>query len=753
MVSLPGLCLCIIIGIAPLFWLPVLPSFTAIYAIMFAAVLASCRSLRVWRYVALLLWSLCWGLLAAKQSLWPIEFLADKTLTAEVKITASDNGRVNTLRILRINGRHLLPAPGVNVYDAALPQPACMGQRWQMTLKLSAVHGRLNEGGFDAQRYALAQQLPLRGRIISAVPLDLRCGWRAQFIRRISAQMHDLPWKGVLLALGFGERAGLSAPDKQLLQTTGTAHLMAISGLHIGLSGTLGWGLVRLMQRLLPARHINWRLPLYGGLLMATLYTWLAGAQAPAVRTLLTMWICAGLRLKGGHMSGWHLWLICVAAMAFADPLVMLSDSFLLSVSAVAGLLFWYQWLPLRLSSRSALLRHGLGLAHLQLGMMLLLLPIQLAMFHGISLSNWPANMLAVPVVTFITVPLILLAMMLTLLPGVSHWLLTFADLTLEGVFTYLRWLPDSWLALDGRYFWLMFVPWGGLIVMRFCTWRVWQGTILALSVIALYPFWRDKPAQEWFVHMLDVGHGLAIVVERNHHAVLYDSGNAWQGGDSGQLIITPWLRWHHLIPDRLILSHEHLDHRGGLESLRAAWPGMRIQSSLNEIGHFPCWQGMRWRWQGLYFSVHWPPRGWRGKGNNRSCVVKIDDGYHRILLTGDLESAGEQTMVRSQKEALQADVLQVPHHGSRTSSTLSLLKQVSPDIAVASVARYNAWRLPSVAVVQRYRERDIHWYDTARYGQITLRFGAGKPAVTGFREHILPRWYHQWFGVTPVNR
>ncbi len=753
MVSLTGLCLSVIAGMLPLLWLAELPSTGIIGLLMVTAALASVPAKRECRYLALALWMLCWGLLAAKQALWPVQMLSNRTVNADVVISATTDDKVSELRIQRIDGRWLLPQPGVRVYQAALSKPACSGQRWRMVLRLTPVHGRLNRGGFDAQRYALAQQVTLRGNIISAQPISTQCDIRSRFIARITEQSQSLPWQGVLLALGFGERMGLSEADRELLKNTGTAHLMAISGLHIGLSGAVGWLLVRLVQRMLPARYIGWRLPLCGGLLMAVVYTWLAGAQPPAVRTMLSMLVFGVLRLSGMRVSGWQIWLSCVAVMLFAEPLALLSDSFLLSISAVAGLLFWYQWLPFTKKKLPIGVKQVLSLAHLQAGMMMLLLPMQVAIFHGISLSNWPANLVAVPTVTFVTVPLILLAMMLTPFADVARPLLTLADMSLEWVFAYLRALPDVWLALDERYLWLSLAPWLLLIVWRFRSVLTWGASVVVLAVAMFYPFWREKPPTGWALHMLDIGHGLALVVERNQRAILYDSGAAWQGGDSGKQVIIPWLRWHHLTPERLILSHAHLDHSGGLKSLQSAWPLMEVQSSQGEEGHVPCWQGMRWHWQGLQFSVHWPPRGWQGAGNNRSCVVMIDDGQHRVLLTGDLEASAELAMVRSQRALLQADVLQVPHHGSRTSSSPLLLRQVSPSLALASVARYSAWRLPSTVILRRYRERHIRWYDTARHGQLTVRFGEGEPQVQSFREQILPRWYHQWFGVIPVNR
>lgn len=246
---------------------------------------------------------------------------------------------------------------------------------------------------------------------------------------------------------------------------------------------------------------------------------------------------------------------------------------------------------------------------------------------------------------------------------------------------------------------------------------------------------------------MLDIGHGLAIVIERHGRAILYDSGNAWPGGDSAQQTIIPWLRWHHLKPEGVIISHEHLDHRGGLESFTSTWPTMWIRSSLHWAGHIPCVKGAHWRWQGLIFTVHWPPDGYQERGNNRSCVVKVDDGEHSILLTGDIEASAELAMLKNQWQPLQADILQVPHHGSRTSSTPTLLSVVNGKAALASASRYNAWRLPSAKVVKRYQQHRYQWFDTAHAGQLSVSFSSGQWKIEGLREQISPRWYHEWFG------
>ncbi|AGN87959.1 hypothetical protein H650_23390 [Enterobacter sp. R4-368] len=361
---------------------------------------------------------------------------------------------------------------------------------------------------------------------------------------------------------------------------------------------------------------------------------------------------------------------------------------------------------------------------------------------------------MAIPLVTFITVPLILLGMLLHLIGPVTGelacWYL--ADKTLDFLFAFLHWLPAGWLNVDMRWQWLAWLPWLALIVWRLHLWPNVPALCLVCLTLLTLPFWRNERQGEWAVHMLDVGQGLAMVIERNGKAILYDTGVAWPGGDSGQQLIIPWLRWHALQPEGVILSHEHLDHRGGLDSLLETWPALWIRSPLGWAAHQPCFRGQQWQWQGLTFTVHWPLSGTGTKGNNRSCVVRVDDGQHSFLLTGDIEAAGEMAMLSHYWTHLQSTLVQVPHHGSNSSSSLPFVQRIGGEAALASASRYNAWRFPSIKVIDRYREQGYRWYDTPHQGQLTVSFTPQGWEIHSLRDQLLPRWYHQWFGVPSDN-
>lgn len=751
---LPQLAGCVIIGILPLLWLPDLPERSVTWGLMLLALLiAQCRR-RAAHYAALITLFFVWGVLSARQALWPTHTLTNGNRQVEVMLTATDGQTTHQGRIVRLDGRRLFPAPGVSLYGNYLPEPPCAGQVWAMTLRARPVHSQLNEGGFDSQRYALSQHRPLTGRFINAEVRERNCSVRARYLASLNQTLAELPWQSVMLGLGMGERLAIPREIKILMQETGTSHLMAISGLHIALGATLGWLLLRGLQFFLPCRWLGWRAPLLTGLASAIFYAWLTGMQPPALRTCVALIVGCALRLSGKRWSPWQLWLCCIGAILFADPLAALSESLWLSAFAVAALIFWYQLAPMPGGKRCWLLRQSLALCHLQIGLMFLLAPLQIALFHGISLTSVLANLIAVPLVTFIVVPLILTAMFLHLCAPLTIEMVIWqsADRILAALFGFLRQLPPGWLELDARWLGISLLPWPALILWRFHAWRTLPAFCLACLGLLSWPFWRSTATNEWRVTMLDVGQGLAMVIERHGAALLYDTGLAWPEGDSGEQIIIPWLRWHHLHLEGVVLSHEHLDHRGGLNSVLKAWPQIWIRSPLGWAGHLACQRGEIWLWRGLTFRAFWPLPGATKQGNNRSCVVRVDDGKHSILLTGDIETPAEQAMISHYWQHLASTLIQVPHHGSNTSSGTALLRSVGGEAALASASRYNAWRMPSTKVKQRYRNQNYQWFDTPHQGQITVIFSADGWQIHSLRDQVLPRWYHQWFGGNVQN-
>lgn len=740
-----------ILAALPLGLLPQIPTIEMIAVMVPLALIVASLPWAALRLIGIGILLLTWALLEARQMLNAIEQLSMAPAEVTLRIVAvKEKQQQFKAQIIRVGDRYQVPPLFVSINAESGEPGYCPGQRWKMTLRLRAVHGRLNEGGFDTQRFALANHTPLQGKIINQQVESVACNLRTQVMNRHQPLFKHLQQPAILQALAFGERENMTKTQRQLLRETGTAHLMAISGMHIALAASVGWIMVRGLQLLLPAHAIGYLMPLIGSIITAAIYCWISGSHAPAQRALVALLIWTTIRIVGWQLTAWQIWTLCMGGLLWLDPLTVLSESFWLSALAVAMLITWFQWFALPARYRQARRWLPLRLLHLQVGMMILMAPLQIFLFQGISLSALVANVIAVPVISLITVPLILLALLLPVKPiATALWWL--ADFSVNQVMQGLAYLPAGWWPLHDALP-AVALLWGGLFLWRS---GLLNNTLMPCCGCALaFLLWRHQSEQDdWQIDVLDVGHGLAIAVTQGNEVVLYDTGPRWNEDDAGARVILPWLLYQGKHLSTVIVSHKHLDHRGGLDSLHQANPNMVIRSALDEAGHLPCQRGEQWQWGKLTFTALWPPAGNTQGQNNDSCVVRVDDGAVSLLLTGDIESEAERKLVALEKTQLTSTLMQVPHHGSRTSSGPLLLRSVAGKGAVASVARYNAWRMPAAAVVDRYRQQDYIWYDTAQSGQIHIGIRQGEWQIKGLREQIKPRWYHQWFGVKRESR
>ncbi|AHG21964.2 competence protein ComEC [Chania multitudinisentens RB-25] len=735
----------LILGMLPLLFLPQLPSPLLLAGLAILALLLWRQVQQKWcQLLCWLLLGFVFAALSADALMQQMASLANRqdadviVTVSSVRLEGADMPKVR-LRIEQISGHRVFPA----IFFTANWQgeTLCAGQRLAMKVRFRPVHSSLNEGGFDGQRWAVANRQPLSGYIRSARIIDGHCGWRQRVIDRADKYISDLPHRDILLALAFGERALMSSETRELFIKTGIAHLMAISGLHISMSAVLIWGLVRLVQYPLPVRYIGYRLPLLIGWFAMLIYVWLAGAQPPALRTAIALSLWLVLRLRGVICSSWQILLWCICLILLSDPISVLSDSFWLSVLAVAALIFWFEWAPLPAYFNLFWFWAPVRWLHIQLGMTLLLLPLQFGLFNGVTWTSLPANLWAVPIISLLSVPLILLALMLSFIPVLSAILWWLADITVTWALWPLPWLEVGWLRIGAALMQFSAIGWLMVVCWRFHWWRSFPSGCLAVLLCGL--LWRDRQQDyRWRVDIIDVGHGLAVLIERKGKAVIYDSGDLWGKTSAAERMILPYLHWRQVIVEQIIISHSHQDHSGGLAVLQAAFPQASVRSPLSDQDHLACTKGQRWRWNGLHFQVLWPPQQKKQAGNNDSCIVRVDDGKYSVLLTGDIEQRGEQELLK-QRSALSATLLQVPHHGSNTSSSPPFLRAVAPKLAVASAARYNAWRLPAEKIVKRYRENNITWRDTAHSGQLSMLFFDNDWQIKGFREQLNPRWWY----------
>lgn len=625
------------------------------------------------------------------------------------------------------------------------------GQVWQFNLRLKPPHGSANPGGFDYERWLFSQHIVATGSVrgtpvpIAAVGQGfaahlaaIRAQWRAQLLA--VSQTGGVPdrGRGLLLGLTIGDSDFLGETDWETLLATGTNHLLAISGLHVGLvAGLFAWLAGGLWARTrwcegVPARQVA----AWVAVVAAWGYAMLAGMSVPTERTALMISILLAGLLLGRPWRLLDLWLVALMGVLLLEPFSVLTAGFWLSFGAVLIMLLWLSARP-----NLSFWRDGL---RLQIILTLALLPWAWWMFDRVAWSSLPANLLAVPLITFVITPLALLVMVLSgLFPAGANAVMGLINLLSQGLFGVLAWLehgvpqsqiapPPTWsmgLAVLG-------VAW--LLMPR--TWPArYLGLILCLPAV-LYrpPALMQGQARSW---ILDVGQGMAVVIQTAQHTVLYDTGPAFGASDAGERTVLPALRALHVgALDQIIISHKARDHAGGLPSVRATFGAAPIISGqpLRDIASRPCVDGATWVFDGVRFTLYQAKVGWDAKkgDNNRSCVLRVQDDNGSLLLTGDLEAVAEQDLIR--RHDLTADWLYVPHHGSKTSSSPAFLAAVRPKLGLISAGALNQFGHPHPVIVARYQAAGIPLINTAHAGAIEIIDGQ----VRGYRAR---QWPFAW--------
>ncbi|WP_109400835.1 DNA internalization-related competence protein ComEC/Rec2 [Proteus sp. TJ1640] len=748
--TLDNIALAMILGCLPLLIQHSLFSQTIYYIIILVALFLLLVPFALFRFLAIFLFFWVYSNMAASSLMTRTEQFADNVAAIETKVIEYrqlTDGNI-VIKIPMTKKTLFSSSIYANVYWRNPPKNIAVGQHWKFKIQFRAVHSYLNEGGFDNQKYAVSMKETLTGKVMSAKFIRDDISLRTQLIETISAYWQTTKNKGEIIALVLGDKRYIEPEKKDLYMKTGVAHLIVISGLHIGLAAFAGWGIARGIQFLFPIRWINPQFPLVMAWLCGVFYAALSGWGIPATRAVigLTVWVMLHWGSRLFLPWQWALW--SAALILIFEPLSILSASFWLSFSAVFAIIFWYWMYPLKAKYNHQKRWFLLRLIHLQFGLLIILLPFQFYLFGGANFFSFIVNLWAVPIISFITVPLIMFGLLTSfssfLQPIIWHWV----DLSINLAFWCAPLFLPYWQYSGTVPFLLGFSGIGIIVIIKMSWWRHHFILLIAVGIL-LYCEFTTFSRYQWRISMLDVGHGLAIILEKDREAIIYDTGIRWKsGGSIAKSVIIPYLKYHRLNPVALIISHDHLDHTGGIKDIIKAYPHLSIRSSFDAPSHLACLSNESWQWKGLQFDALWPPNKVLSPKNNQSCVINVSDGKHTILLTGDIEKEAEAQLVRVKKDQLKADVLQVPHHGSQTSSTLAFIQTVSPKFALVSAARYSLWRLPSDKVHLRYKKEAINWLTTSISGQISIEFNQDNIDVFTYRRDILPRWYHQWFGV-----
>lgn len=637
------------------------------------------------------------------------------------------------------------------VPQAAGPQASELhaGERWRLRVRLKAPHGNVNPHGFDHELWLWEQGLQATGYVRSGSgdPLPQRLGqtWRhpVELARErvrgaIFARVADRAAAGVVAALVTGDQNAIERGDWDVFRATGVAHLMAISGLHITMFAWLAALVVGALWRrsgrlclALPAPSAA----LAGGLLLATGYAVFSGWGVPSQRTVLMLATTTLLRLTGRRWPWPQVWLLACAAVLAVDPLALTQAGFWLSFVAV-GVLFAAD--P---ADREMEGGHGPGLAarlraalREQSVLTIALAPLTLLLFGQMSLVGLLANLAAIPWVTLLVTPLAMAGVLIAPL-----WQLAAASVeALRWYLGLLAALPFATLSVAAPPLWAgaAGVVGGLLIALRLPVSLRLLGLPLLLPALLWQP---PRPAPGQFELLAaDIGQGNAVLVRTRAHTLVYDTGPRFsQESDAGQRVLVPLLRAFAEPVDTVLLSHRDSDHIGGAPAVLAMQPQAQLISSIEPDHPLHALRppsrfqrciaaregGQRWNWDGVEFEMLHPGAADYAsakKSNALSCVLRISNGARTALLVGDLERPQEERLAAEIPDAIRADLLLMPHHGSKTSSSALFLDTVQPRLALVQAAYRSRFGHPAPSVVARYTERGIRVLDSAHCGAIT---------------------------------
>lgn len=629
------------------------------------------------------------------------------------------------------------------------------GERWRFTVRLKRPHGNANPGSFDYEAWLLERNIRATGYIRPNPPQRVDgMVWQADYaierarhaIRESFARLlpeERYPWAGVLVALVIGDQKAIHGELWTTFNRTGTTHLMSISGLHVTMVAALfGW-LVSFGWRRVPALAL--RLPAQkAGLLAACLgafaYALLAGFAVPAQRTLYMLLVAAAAMLSGRIVAPSRILCLALLVVLLFDPWAVLAAGFWLSFGAVGALLYIGSATVGETTGWWARFR---AWGVVQWAATLASLPILLLVFQQFSLVSPLANALAIPVISFIVTPLALLGTLVPWWPilALAHQVMAWLMVFLEWCATWPVWVapaPPLWAALAaGAGVAICLLPRG--LPGR------WLGVLLFVPAL----FWPvDKPPEgtAW-ISVLDVGQGLASVIRTREHTLIYDPGPLYSAeSDAGQRVVVPFMRALGIgRVDMLMVTHRDADHAGGAASVRAALAVDEVVSSVTGIGGQRCIAGQRWVWDGVVFEVLHPAAdayAIDGKPNHLSCVLRVEAGGRRMLLTSDIEAPDEAALLQRYPEGLAADILLMPHHGSKTSSTPAFLEAVGATQAIIPVGYRNRFGHPKAEVLVRYEAMGTTIWRTDRDGAVRVTLGGGGVAVSGWR-HEHRRYWH----------
>lgn len=640
-----------------------------------------------------------------------------------------------------------------------------LGESWSFTVRLKRPHGYSNPGGFDYEKWMLSRGLHGRGYIRHGGALHRPDTLNIRQSVWDSLQVYSGDAGRLIGALVLGEKHGLPYAQRQLFIDSGTAHLFAISGLHIGMVA----GLLLVCAKLLllvvlytpnnfVTAHIQQTIYRISPLRIALLCSWLgcvayaalAGFSLSTQRALIMLsvvYLACALRQR---IFSLHSLILALVLILLVQPAAVLGVGLFLSFCAVAWIAYLLHILPRQLSNWKKALC-------IQLLLPLCLWPLLQFYFGSAATLGAVANIVLIPLMGFVLLPLCLLASFLeVILPLSNSWLINIIDVIYQYTLEFLQSINSvSWarpLNQSVNIFQLLLLQIAiALLLLPKGFPQPFKVVALLIMVLFCIPNRTSLREGEFKASVLDVGQGLSVLIQTKSHSLLFDTGPEYPSGFSAsKAVLLPYLQDQGIDRiDTLILSHGDQDHQGGLtlllrkiavEKIYSGQPE-RIQTAV-EISM--CTAGQQWGWDGVEFKVLWPSKqstnGLWSRSNNHSCVLRVTSQEQSILLTGDIEKSAEDSLLQGKAE-LHADMLVAPHHGSNSSSSRDFIQAVDPAHVIFSSGYRSRFGHPHEKVMQRYTEASVKQYLTAFCGLVLYT----KSGLSCYREQNKQRWMMEW--------
>lgn len=633
------------------------------------------------------------------------------------------------------------PAPNA-MLSITSDKPVTSGDKLSAELKLKPYRSVKNFYSFDRERQALLERVFYKGRSVGEISYlnhhrydSLRVSYHT-YIEKVTANT-QLQW--LYYALLTGDKSKISYEDRKHLRELGLSHLLAISGLHIGLIFAVGFYSSKWLLRVSHLRvrqsiQLN-KLFVFVGFCCSFIYVYLSDFIVSASRALLMLGCYLVIYNLGKNPVRWRSILYALSVVLFIDPFALLNPGLYFSFLAVTIIFL--------LTKNTVHLSHGFlkrfaQLLQVQCALFVGLLPLSLYYFSGTSVIGLLINLIAVPLVGLLLLPLLLFYSLVSSLLDISG-LLSLVDSALYYGYQLLLSIPNGWrwFSLNEFSFSLLIISYISLLLLYFS-----PNKYVCLIPVCIYVVDSElQPEAKFQLDVFDVGHGLMVMVSHKNKAIIYDLGPQYFGRyDYVRRVLLNNIIKQQLSVIATIISHLDNDHSGGLTS----WQMAGFQDTL-AIFH-PQGLGNKCKTTTLKLDElnirSFTAKVENASRNDQSCLLKVTGFNYSVLLTGDISAAAETKLVEAGKD-LRATILISPHHGSNTSSSYKFIGAVNPEVVIHSSAYQGQWRFPHPEVVNRYNQHHIQQLSTAEYGHIRIKFYEDKYRLEFAREQE-SYWFEQ---------